>query len=288
MQASVFLPELRSRYGSLTPAEQRLAEYILQYPSEVLTLTAAALAQRAGTASSAVVRFCKTIGFDGFPAFKLQLAVELSRQETASYVHGVDPQDDCDTVLEKVFSANIRALEDTVSRIDRRSFRELVEALSRANRIYIYGVGTSAGLVSDLEYRLMLLGFQAQGFTDITTMRLSTMNLTAGDLAIGISHSGRTQATVDVLKLAKQNGAETACLTSYIASPAARNADHIITVYSDETQYPIEAVAARIAQAGAIDALVAALAVRHYDKALERGKTLQPLIESVRIQEGRP
>ena len=253
-----------------------------------MTLTAAALASRAGTAPSAVVRFCKTIGFNGFPAFKLQLAVELSRQETVSYVHGVDPQDDCDTVLEKVFSANIRALEDTVSRIDRTGFREIVDSLSHANRIYIYGIGTSAGLVSDLEYRLMLLGFQAQGFTDITAMRLSTMNISAGDLVLGISHSGRTQATVDVLELARQNGAKTACLTSYAASPITRHAEHVITVYSDETRYPIEAVSARIAQAGVIDALVAALAVRHYDRALERGKTLKPLIEAIRIQEGRP
>ncbi len=128
----------------------------------------------------------------------------------------------------------------------------------------------------------MLLGLQAHGFTDIAAMRLSTMNLQPGDAVFGISHSGRTAATVDALTLSKEAGAETVCLTSYPASPITMVSDHILTVYCDETRYPIEAVSARIAQTGVIDALVAAISVRRYEEATKRSEQIHDLMEDIR------
>lgn len=282
MNPSAFLPEISQRYDFLTPTEKKLADYILQYPSETLSLSASALAQRAGTAPSAVIRLCKSLGYEGFSAFKLQLAVILSRQTPASYMPGVAREDSCGTILDKIFSANIKALQDTLARIDRNAFAEIVELICGARCIHIYGVGTSAGMVGDLQHRLMLLGLHSQAFTDIAAMRLSTMNLRPGDVAFGISHSGKTTATVDALELSQKAGAKTVCLTSYQASPITKVSDHVLTVYSDDTHYPIEAVSARIAQAGVIDALVAALSVRHYKQAENRSNQIHELMGAIR------
>ena len=126
------------------------------------------------------------------------------------------------------------------------------------------------------------VGFQAQGFTDIAALRLSTMNLQPGDAVIGISHSGRTNATVEALALSQAAGARTVCLTSYPGSPITAVSDHILTVFCDETRYPIEAVSAKIAQAGVIDALVAALSVRNYAQATDRSHRVHDLMEGIR------
>jgi DNA-binding MurR/RpiR family transcriptional regulator len=269
----------------LTPAEKKLADYVLQYPSETVGLPAAALAQRAGTAPSAVVRFCKSLGFEGFPAFKVRLAVALSQQIPASYMSGAARGDSSSTVLDKIFAANIKALQDTVARIDRVAFSEAVALLAGANTIHIYGVGTSAGMVNELQHRLMILGFRSQGFTDIASMRLSTMNLQPGDVAIGISHSGRTLVTMETLELSRKAGAKTVCLTSYSASPITTVCDQVLTVYCDETHYPVEAASARIAQTGVIDALVAALSVQRYDISVQRSAQIHDLMETIRKKE---
>lgn len=282
-----FMPQIRRHYPSLTNAEKSLADYILQYPSEAVDLSAAALAARAGTAPSAVIRFCKSLGYDGFSAFKLQLAVELSRQTPSSYMSSVEPGDSSRVILDKIFAANIKALQDTAARLDKKAFDSTVELLSRARCIYIYGVGTSAGMVGELQHRLMVLGYQAHGYTDSVSMRLSTMNLTAQDVAFGISHTGRTAATADTLALAKAAGAATVCLTSYSGSPITESSDHVLTVFCDETQYPIEATSARIAQTGVIDALVAALSARNYADSTQRSKQIRDLIEPIRYHKGR-
>lgn len=278
------MPQIHRHYDFLTPVEKSLADYVLQYPSETLQLSAAALAKRAGTAPSAVIRFCKSLGYEGFSAFKLQLAVELSRQAPASYMACVEPRDSVFMVLDKIFAANIQALQDTVSRIDRNVFSAVVSLLSRARRIHIYGIGTSAPMVSELHHRLMLLGFQAHSYTDIVSARLSTMNLGKGDVAFGISHTGRTETIVDVLSLSQKAGAATVCLTSYAGSPITECSDHILTVFCDETRYPIEASSARIAQTGVIDALIAALSVTDYENAARRSRQTHDLLEALRYQ----
>lgn len=282
-----FMPQIHRHYDALTPAEKNIADYVLQYPSEASQLSASALAKRAGTAPSAVIRFCKSVGFEGFSALKMQLAVELSRQTPASYMACVEASDPAATVLDKIFTANIKALQDTVSRIDRNTFAAVTALLSKANTVHIYGVGTSAPMVSELQHRLMLLGFQVHSYTDVVSARLSTMNLGPGDVAFGISHTGRTEPTVDALALSKEAGAATVCLTSYAGSPITQVSDHVLTVFCDETRYPIEASSARIAQTGVIDALVAALSVSRYEEATRRSQQTHDLLESIRYQKRR-
>lgn len=285
--ATQFMPQIWRHYDALTPAEKSIADYILQYPSETVQLSASSLAKRAGTAPSAVVRFCKSVGFEGFSAFKVQLAVELSRQAPSSYMASVEPTDSASTVLDKIFTANVKALQDTLSRIDRKAFTEVAALLSNANTIHIYGVGTSAPMVYELHHRLMLLGFQVHNYTDLVSVRLSTMNLKPGDVAFGISHTGRTETTVDALTLSKEAGAATVCLTSYAGSPITQISDHVLTVFCDETRYPVEASSARIAQTCVIDALVAVLSTMCYEKATQRSRQMHDLLEAVRYQKRR-
>lgn len=276
------LPELQTHYGQLTPAEKKLADFVLRYPAQTVELSAAALARQAGTAPSAVVRFCKSLGYKGYSDLKLQLAIALRQQP--SYMPGMDREDGPDAVLDKIFAANIKALQDTAARLDREAFSGVVELLSKARTVHIYAVGTSAPPAQELEHRLMLLGIPARAYTDVVQMPLSTMNLGPGDVAIGISHTGRTKPTADALAKSRQAGAATVCLTSYGASPITCHADWVLTVYSDDTRYPTEAVSARIAQVGVIDALVAAISVSRYDRAAERSRKTHDLLEDIRYK----
>ena len=129
----------------------------------------------------------------------------------------------------------------------------------------------------------MQLGFTSFCFTDVPSMKISTMNIKKGDVAIGISNSGRTVATIDALKLAKEQGAKIACITSYHKSPITQVCDYPIEVYTDEIQYPIEAISARIAHLSVIDALSISLSSKDYENALNRSKKAHELINTMRV-----
>ena len=273
---------IKNKYDSFTKTEKKIADFVLKNSGRVVQMSVEELATLTNCAKSAVVRFCKSAGFKGYADLKLALAVELSKNKKMNFVPYIYPEDNAGDILDKVFSANVKTLHDTAQKIDRKALQSVVDLLAEARSVYIYGVGTSAVVVNDFQYRLMNLGYNAISFTDVTFMKVSSLNIKEGDAAIGISHSGRTIATVDALAHAKKNGAKTACITSFADSPIVKESDFPIEIFSDEIQYPVEATSARIAHFGVVDAIVIALSAKDYEKAYERSAKSRKLINSVR------
>ena len=113
-------------------------------------------------------------------------------------------------------------------------------------------------------------------------MPVAAMNMQKQDIAIAISHSGRTAATLEALKLAGAHGATTAAITSYRSSPLARAADYPLTAYPDDINYPTEAVSARIAHLCLLDALYAVLAMRGGQASAEHIHNRNEVLEKIR------
>lgn len=287
MEHSTCLHAIQGMYDTLTGAERRVADQILQNGEAVTEWSISQLAQSAGVAKSAVVRCCKTLGFDGYVQLKLRLTAELSKNKQLNYVPYIYPQDGTSLILDKVFSANVKALHDTLAHLDTALVEDALDLLQQARQIFLYGVGTSASMVTELQYRLMLLGYTAFAFTDPGTMKISTMNIDSRDVAFAISYSGRTIATKQALQLAADAGASTICITSYPQSPIARAAQIPLCVYSDEVQYPVEAMSAKIAQLSLIYALTTALSARSYEDTAQRARRTRELINSIRQEDAR-
>ena len=268
MQKQLCLVLLKNKYDRLTKAERKLADYVLAASEEVLSLSAAELAKKSGTASSAVIRFCKTLGFSGYKEFKLSLAAELANQKTASFLPShITREDDALSAFQKTFVSGIHALQNTYEMLDKVTVIKAVDMLYQAKQICFFGVGTSATIAIDAQYRIMQLGYPASCATDVLYMQVAAQNLVTGDVAIAISHSGQTDATTEALKTARKNGAFTIALTSFKDSTICRYADLVLNVYAEENSFDIEAVSARIAHITMLDAVMVALALKDYDKA---------------------
>lgn len=275
---------IKNKYLNLTNVEKKIADYVLANTESVLSMSTGDLATHIPVAKSAVVRFCKTIGFTGYSEFKIALAMELSKNKQLNYVPYIHPEDTSANILEKIFSANVKTLHDTLEKLDRGMLQKAVDSLHNAKNIYIYGIGTSSGIANDFQYRLIQLGYTAFCFTDVPSMKISTMNIKEGDVAIGISNSGRTVATIEALKLAAENGAETICLTSFADSPITKSSHYPIVIFSDEIQYPIEAISARIAHISVLDTLAISLSALHYEETIARSARTRQLINTVRYE----
>ncbi len=276
------ISEIKSCYQQLTKKEKQLADYILKNFEAVATMPTSVLAKNAGVVNSVIVRFCQTLGFTGYTEFKLALSRETERNERLNYIPYISTSDTGDIILDKIFAANIKTLYDTAEAIDKTILSDAVSALSTAENIYIYGIGTSAGIVCDFQYRLMQLGFKAFAFTDAANMKVSTLNIEKNDVALGISNSGRTIATFDALSLAKENGAKTICLTSCKGSQITTISDFPLVIKTDEIDYPIEAISARIAHISVLDAIAVSLSALKFDVSSERMAKSKDLIDTIR------
>ena len=68
------LQAIKIKYDSLTAAEKKIADYISKNSEKVTKMTAEELSENCGTAKSAVVRCCKSLGYDGYSDFKISFS----------------------------------------------------------------------------------------------------------------------------------------------------------------------------------------------------------------------
>jgi len=212
-----------------------------------------------------VVRFCKSIGATGFSDFKICLSAELGGKVSATGMLPIGEGDDPQQVFRKVFASGINTLEDTLSMIDFSQAEAIVRLLQQATRVVFFGVGTSSVIATDAQYRFAQLGIATSACTDILFMNVTAANLKAGDVAVCISHSGSTKATVDAMRRAKKSGADTIAISSFAHSSLAKESNYKLIAFSDDKNYPVEAVSARIAHMCIIDALMMSLASQNYE-----------------------
>lgn len=268
----------------LTPAERKIAAFVLSSPKKVTRMTVYQVAESCGAAPSAVTRFCKSIQLGGFSELKIALAQEIGAARVGPQLPDFEQSDGIEGVVRKVFHTGIQTLRDTVDLLDLNAFESIVAALSDAKHIYVFGVGTSSMIAIDAQYRLSQLGLLATACTDILMMNVTAVNLGPEDVVLAISHSGRTKAVVDAVRHAKKAGAQTLAITSFLDSLLYRECDSSISVFADEVHYPVEAVSARIAHICVIDALTMALATRDFDSFADHIKARNMILSEIRYE----
>jgi RpiR family transcriptional regulator, carbohydrate utilization regulator len=264
---------IEGAYATLRAAEQRVADFILKHPDELIYLTVTELAERTNTSESTVVRLCQKIGYKGYQEFKIVLARDLV-EPTADIYAEVESGDDLTTIKNKVFQANAQALRDTIEVLDDADLERAVAALANARRVDVYGVGGSDPLAIDAYHKFLKLGMVAVALSDGDMMAMSSALLGKGDVALGISHTGASRDVTDALDRAKGNGATTICITHRSTSPITKVSDIRLYTAAKQTAFRSSASSSRIAQLTIIDTLYVGIALRAHDRSLETiGKT---------------
>lgn len=259
------LQSLREKIG---PAGRRIADFILEHAADVIHMSVTELADKTQASEGSVVALCQKIGATGFQQVKIALAQELV--QPVQFIHeDLARDDDARAVIGKVFDANIRALQDTLSVLDPEALARAVGILLAAERIELYGIGSAAPIAEDAHYRMLRIGLNCKVLVDSHIQAISA-SLTGPAVAVlTVSHSGSTHETVTATRLAKEAGARTICITNYGRSPIQAHADVVLHTMARETQFRTEAMTSRIAQLAIIDTLIASLALATYDRSVD-------------------
>ncbi|MFN3698904.1 MAG: MurR/RpiR family transcriptional regulator [Dictyoglomus sp.] len=274
---SNILEKIKEKKEILRNSEEKVANYILTRWQEVLHLPITELAERIGVSEATIVRMCKKLGLRGFQELKIALATE--KVQPIKTVHqAVQEGDGLETILQKVFSANIRAMEATLNVLSVKELERAIDAISKARQLQIYGVGGSGPVALDAQHKFMKTGIPTVAYIDSHMMAMSASILEPQDVAIGISASGSSKDIVEALELAKNRGATTIGITHYAKTPLDRVLDIKLSVSSEETFYRTESTSARIAQLSIIDTLYIGVALKMLDKAIENLKLTREAI----------
>ena len=253
--------KIRSLIPELSKSEALVAEYIANCPDEVINLSVSALADCCGVSEPTVIRACRNIGFSGYQAMKIAL-IQSASAPIQFDGEEVTAEDNMASAIQKVFGAASDAITLTRDSLDPAVMEKAAEVLVKARRVYIFGVGGSAAVATDVQHKFLRLGLDAQALSDLNLQTITATFAGKEDVVFAISHSGSSKAVVDNTKLAKSNGATIISLSSMGKSPLTELADISLYTAANETRYRIVAISSRIAELTIIDTLYSYMSFR--------------------------
>ena len=222
------LERIKASLPSLAPAEQRVAKLVLQDPRAFASLPVSELADRAHVSKPTVVRFCRSVGYDGLSDFKRKLVGSVS--EGVPFIHrSVDADDKTGDIMVKVIDNTVAAFlkyrNDASTAAFEKAAAALVDTYRSGKRIEFFGVGNSGVVAQDAQHKFFRLGVNAIAYSDGHMQVMSASLLGPGDCVVVISNSGRTRDLMDACDIARRKGATTIVITA-TGSPLA-GAGHI-------------------------------------------------------------
>ena len=271
------LDRIKASLPSLAPAEQRVGKLVLKDPRAFANLPVTQLADRAHVSKPTVVRFCRSVGYDGLSDFKLKLAGSVS--EGVPFIHrSVDADDKTTDVMVKVIDNTVAAFlkyrnDASASALD-QAVKALAETHSTGKRIEFYGVGNSGIVAQDAQHKFFRLGMNTIAYSDGHMQVMSASMLGQGDCVVVISNSGRTRDLMDACDIAHKRGATTIVITAS-GSPLAPAGQIHLTADHPESYDRYSPMVSRLLHLLIIDILATTVALRI-------GETLQPALREMK------
>jgi RpiR family carbohydrate utilization transcriptional regulator len=272
------LDRIRASLPSLAPAEQRVARLVMSDPRVFASLPVSQLAERAHVSKPTVVRFCRSMGYDGLSDFKLKLAGTVS--EGVPFIHrSVDVDDKTSDVVVKVIDNTVAAFlkyrnDASTAAIDKAAVA-LAATFQTGKRIEFIGAGNSGIVAQDAQHKFFRLGVNTVSYSDGHMMVMSASIMGPGDCLVIISNSGRTRDLMDACDIARKNGATTITITAS-GSPLA-TAGHIHLAADHPEGYDrYSPMVSRLLHLMVVDILATCVALR-----IGGGK-LQPLLKEMK------
>jgi RpiR family carbohydrate utilization transcriptional regulator len=272
------LDRIRACLPSLAPAEQRVGKLVLADPRRFASLPVVELAELSHVSKPTVVRFCRSVGYDGLADFKLKLVGSVS--EGVPFIHrAVDMDDKTSDVMVKVIDNTVAAFlkyrNDASASAIEKAATALASTYETGRHIEFYGVGNSGIVAQDAQHKFFRLGVNAISYSDGHMQVMSASMLRAGDCVVIISNSGRTRDLMDACDIAKRNGATTIVITAS-GSPLATAGEIHVAADHPEGYDRYSPMVSRLLHLMVIDILATCVALRI------GGSRLQPLLQDMR------
>lgn len=264
------LPDLPEKY---TKSDVKLLEYIGNHTEAFLFMSISQFAKETGMSEATISRFVKHMGYQDYKDMRCKM---IQHQPEGGAVHKLAGtlSKNKSFDIQRWFLFQQECLKRTAENIDNKAFRQIIEAVKNAERIYIHAKNASSAAAQLLFFRLRRLGFNVSLIpSGGSEMIEGIAHAQKGDVAILFSFSKLSKEGRYILEYSKQAGFSTVAFTSRRIIPKEEGADYSIHVYRGEDR-EYHSISAAIVM---VDALILALSEEIKTVATERLWKVQEL-----------
>ena len=275
---SVFV-HIGSEYYTFTAAEKKLADYILSAQDCISRMSISQLASACSVADATVSRFCRRLGYKGYPDFKLAIAnASIHRLEDNPLSGEITREDTLEAISQKLLNASAMAMVQTREVLNLDAVAEAAAVLRESTSVLCMGQGGSMLIASEAAHLFSTISGKFRPVSDSHMQAMAAVMMEPTDSILFYSYSGSTLAMLDTLKTAKERGGRVILVTRFPNSPGAALADIVLQCGANENPLQSGSVPARIAQMYLTDILFSEYTRKNLDEAKEsRNRIAQAL-----------
>lgn len=272
-----------SRMEALTPNEAKVGRYCLDHPEVFINGSIHDIADKTGVSVASVSRLASTLGYGSWKEMRLALAQDVAAfQGGGTMENPIYPEiaqnDSDDAVIDKVFTGNSLSIQNTLRQIEKTKIKEVARKIQKASSLIFFGAGGSGFIARDEALRFSHLKVMAHSSTDDYQMLLEAVKMKKGQVAFGLSNSGRTRSTVAALTEARNCGATTVGIANFANTPLEKTSDYFFQTY-----FPLSGgITAALTARGALQTIMDAIYVlsAQYGSISERVEYMDQVLEA--------
>ena len=217
--------------NTFSKGQKKIALYIEEHYDKAAFMTASKLGETVGVSESTVVRFATELGYDGYP--KLQKAMqEMIRNKLTSVqrIEVTSSRIGNNNVLDSLLNQDIDKIRRTIEETSHEDFNKAVDAICNAEKIYIFGVRSTAAIANFLAYYFELIfdNVRVINTTSSTSAYEHIFRISEKDAIIGISFPRYSAMSVEIMDFARSDMAS--IVDSLVAPLSLINALIVATV----------------------------------------------------------
>jgi glucokinase len=267
--ANTLMERVQHLQAELSPAEQRVAQLVIEHPRKVLSEPIAEIAKLADVSQPTVIRFCRSLGFSGLADFKLKFAGSLTGTIPVRHSQ-VRMTDSTHDLSAKVIDNTVSAILRFRDQLDVNSIDRAIDILRRAKRVEFYAMGNSRVVALDGQHKFFRFRIPTSSYGDSHLFALAAELLGPGDVVIAISTTGQLPELLDAVDVARNAGADVIAITSS-KSALARKASVCLAVDHSEDSTTFLSMISRILQLLLIDIMAVGISLGPAGEAVADG-----------------
>jgi len=261
MEEVSVLRRIEDAFPKMSKGHKKIGTYLLNHFEKAAFMTAAEIGKELGISESTVVRFASGLGLSGFPELQRELAKCVSDR-----LSGTGPLQDAfygksqSEIVTSVLKADAEKIFQTMEQLDAAAFDVAVEAILKAEVVYVCGLRSCEPLARFLYLYLNLIRQRVVllSTTDVSETFEQMIHIGEKDCFIGISFPRYSMRTLKAMEFANSRKAKVIAISDGVHSPMNLYSSCNLCAKSDM----ISVVDSLVAPLSVINALIVAMVLK--------------------------
>lgn len=199
-----------------TSSEMDIKNYILEHPEDIEKLSARELGKLTFTSAASVMRFCRKLGFGGYPEFKLKFVSEIKFSTERNNQENIEllEKENVVTIVRKLTEIQKRAVAETSEALSFEKVKKVVEMIHKAEVVDFYAFDTNYYFAEYACSQFLHAGKNANAYTATNMQAINALMSSKKHFAVFISHTGENGRLVEYMKILKTREVKTLVITA--------------------------------------------------------------------------